>query len=207
MKNLMVVVVASIEHILEAGKRNRRDSVVERICRIDGRDDVGRVRVKPPDVRKHQLFPAASEGGVGADFVERSRAEERAGDAGVGEINLGRLHKPLAEVGYKRRHDIDHESFLEEVDVSSDSHVGYAERGSKSRIVDHLRVFMGKHPPESSHRLWYEIPPERKVTFKKRLDEGFEPFVRRIVVRREIGTGESSTDEAAGTVRRLCGEK
>ena len=34
--------MASIEHILEADKRNHRDSVVERICRIDGSDDVGR---------------------------------------------------------------------------------------------------------------------------------------------------------------------
>ena len=129
-------------------------------------------------------------------FVERLESKEGARQPCVAEIDFWRFHEPLAEIGYVRRNDIYHESLFEKIDISPDCHVGHAKRCRKTRVVDHLGVFVRKHLPETPHRLRYEVTPEQKIPFKKRLDERLVPLIRFIVVGCEIGAGKSTSEKA-----------
>ena len=67
-----------------------------------------------------------AEAGMGVEIVEGADAEEGGGDAGVGEIDLGRFDEPFAEVGDERGDGVRHESSLEQVDIAADGVVGHA---------------------------------------------------------------------------------
>ena len=157
--------------------------------------------IETSDIRQHHLFPAATERRMRVDFIERLESQERTCQTGVADIDLGRLHEPLAEVGHERRNDIHHERLLEQVDVSSDCHVGDAQRRRKPRIVDHLRVLVRKHLPKPAHRLGHKIPPEQEIPFKKSLDEGFVPIIRFVIVRRKISTRKPAAKEILRPIR------
>ena len=55
---------------------------------------------------------------------------------------------------------------------------------------------MRKHLPEPPHRLRYEVTPEQKIPFKKRLNEKLVPLIRFIVVGCEISAGKSTSEKA-----------
>ena len=61
-------------------------------------------------------------------FIERGNAQKRTGDTRVGDIDFGAFYQPLLQVRLIRRHDIDHERLLQEINVAPYRHVGYAER-------------------------------------------------------------------------------
>ena len=90
------------------------------------------------ELGEDELLPEVSEAGVGVEFVEGADAEEGGGDAGVGEVDLGRLDEAFAEVGDEGGDGVRHEGSLEQVDVAADGVVGHAEGAAEAGVVGRL---------------------------------------------------------------------
>src|SRR5690625_1088177 len=95
---------------------------------------------------------------------------------GIPDINLGRAHLALTQVGVPRLQLAHHEDVRKKIEITSCGGLVHPKRTSRLSRVPDLAMIMREHRPEAPQGFgWRTHAPLREVPFEQRLDKRFTP--------------------------------
>ena len=100
-----------------------------------------------------QSLPGHARDGMSEEAIEVGDAEERMDETAVADVDLGRLHQPLADVDVPRLQPTHEKQVDEEIEVARHRLAGHAERAGDLGGVEHPTLLVRQHRPEPTQGL------------------------------------------------------